>query len=374
MTIQTKTFAQIVSDAVTAVQGGAAQLVDMTVGSVLRTFVEAVGGVGLWLQAVALQIASLTRFATSNGADADTWGADFGFVRLAASAATGQVTFARFTSTAQATVPVGAIVQTSDGTQKYTVIADTAQTAYSATLGAYVLAAGVASCTATVLSQSASASCNAVAGQINTIGSSLPGVDTVSNALAFTTGADGETDTAMRARFVSYINSLSRATRAAITYAVTSLQAGVNITLTENFTYGGVAQQGYFYVVVDDGTGTPSGTFLSTASNAIDAVRPIGSTFGVFAPVVVTANVAMTITTGAGYLHSTAVAAVTAALLAYINAQPLGAPIAFTRLAQIAYDASVAVINVAAVTLNGGTADLTATSKQVIKAGTLSIT
>lgn len=373
MTIQTKTFAQIVSDAVTAVQGGASQLVDMSVGAVLRAFVEAVAALGLWLQGIALQIAALTRFSTSNGTDADSWGADFGFTRLAAVAATGAVTFARFTSTAQATVPVGTIVQTSDGSQKYAVIADATQASYNSSLTAYVLAAGVSSIAATVQSQSASASGNALAGQINAIGSSLPGVDTVSNALAFTTGADGESDTAMRARFVSFINSLSRATRAAITFSVTSLQAGVNMTLTENTTYAGAAQLGYFFVVVDDGTGTPSSTFLSTVSNAIDAVRPIGSTFGVFAPVVVTANVAMTITTGSGFLHSTAIAAVTAALLAYINAQPLGASITFTRLAQVAYDASAAVVNVTAVTLNGGTADLTATFKQVIKAGALAV-
>jgi uncharacterized phage protein gp47/JayE len=373
MAINTQTFAQIVSNAVTAIQGGASQLVDMTVGSILRAFTEAIGALTLWLQGVALQIAALTRFASSNGPDADSWAADFGFARESAKPANGPVTCARFTATAQASVPVGSVVQTSDGTQKYSVIADSTQSAYNATLGAYVMAPGTTSCTVSVVSQSVSASGNAAAGAINTVGNPLPGIDTVTNAAAFTNGSDGELDPAMKARFVSYINSLSRATRGAITYAVTSLQLGVNMTLTENFTYSGTADQGYFYVVVDDGSGAPSTEFLSTVSNAIDAVRPIGSTFGVFAPVIVTANVAMTVTAATGYLHSDVAAAVSAALLAYINSLPLGTLLSFTRLVQVAYDASPGVANISAVTVNGGTSDVAVSSQQVAKAGTITI-
>ncbi|QOR55293.1 MAG: hypothetical protein SHS37scaffold220_62 [Phage 67_12] len=374
MTIQTQTFSQIVSNAVTAIQGAASQLVDMTVGSVLRSVVEAVAAIELWLQGIALQIASLTRFATSSGADADSWAADYNFTRLAAQAASGSVTFSRFTGAGQVTIPLGAVVQTADGSQKYTVIADPGQAAYSATLNAYVLGVGVTSAAATVLSTSAAAAGNAVAGVINTIGSALVGIDTVTNPAGFTTGADAESDAAFRARFVSYISALSKGTRAAVGNAISSVQQGMNYTITEDLTYGGAYQLGYFFAVVDDGSGHPSGTLLSTISNAIDAVRPIGSTFGVFAPVVVTANVAMTLTTAAGYVHASVVALVNAALTAYINALPLGTSLPYSRLALIAYGASPGVLNVTAITLNSGTADLTATPLQAIKCGTLTTT
>jgi uncharacterized phage protein gp47/JayE len=373
MAIQTQSFATIVGNAVTAVQGASKQLIDMTVGSVLRSFIEAVAALALWLQGIALQIASLTRFATSNGADADSWAADYGFVRLAAQVASGAVMFARFTPTAQALVPVGTVVQTADGSQKYSVVADTAQPSYNATLGAYVLGAGVSSITATVQSLISAAAANAQAGFINTLGGALPGVDTVTNTLNFTNGADPESDAAFRARFITYIASLSKATKAAIGNAITSIQQGVVYTLTEGFTYAGAAQLGYFYVVVDDGSGTPSGTFLSTVSNAIDVVRPVGSTFGVFAPVLVTANVAMTLTSGTGYVHATVVAQVIAALQAYINTLAIGATLPFTKLASVAFGASAGVTNVTGITLNGGTADLTATIQQVIKTGTLTV-
>jgi hypothetical protein len=39
----------------------------------------------------------------------------------------------------------------------------------------------------------------------------------------------------------------------------------------------------------------------------------------------------------------------------------------YTRLAQVAYDASPGIINVTGVTLNGGTADLAATAQQIVK-------
>src|SRR4051794_26633430 len=108
----TYTFSQIVSNIATAVQGSAKSLLNFTVGSVLRAIAEATASVVLWLQAIILQVLTLTRAATSVGTDLDSWMADFGLARLAAVAAAGQVTFARFTATMQAVVPVGANVQT----------------------------------------------------------------------------------------------------------------------------------------------------------------------------------------------------------------------------------------------------------------------
>jgi len=373
MTIQTQSFTTIVQNAVTAIQGRASSLVDLSVGSILRATTEAFAGVVLWLQGIALQIAALTRFASSSGSDADSWAADYGFTRLPSQAATGAVTFARFTPAMQASIPVGTLVQSADGTQEYAVVVDTAQAAYDATSAAYIIAAGTASCTATVVASLAGAAGNASAGQINVLAGAIPYVDTVTNALGFSNGADAESDTDFRARFILWVASLSKATRAAVGAAITSLQQGMGYTITENALYNGTAQLGYFYVVVDDGTGAPSSTLLSSVSNAVDLVRPVGSTFGVFAPVVVSANVAMTLTTATGYDHTATVALVLAALTAYINSLPMGTTLAYSRLAQVAHDASPGILSITGVTLNGGTADLTATNKQVIKIGTATI-
>lgn len=356
-----------ISNMVTSAQQKAKVLLDFTVGSVNLAIIEAVAQVVIWLEGLILTLLAVARAATSSGADLDSWMADYGLTRLAATSSTGQVTFSRFTPTYQAVVPVGTVIQTADGTQQFTVISDTTQTAYSATLGGYVIAAGINSAVATVQSVNTGTQTNVLANTITTLTQAVQYVDTVTNAANFTNAVNSETDTAFRARFVTYINSLSKATKAAIGAAILAVQQGLQYTLTENQTYAGATQMGNFFVVVDDGSGAPPSTLLNSVSNAIDAVRPFTSTFDVHAPVVVSVTVAMTITTATGYTHSTLVSTVQAALLNYINTLPLGASLAYSRLAQVAYDASPGVTNVTGVTLNGVTADVAATNLQVIK-------
>jgi uncharacterized phage protein gp47/JayE len=373
MAITTQDFTTLVRNQVTAIQGAASVLVDLTVGSILRSIVEANAAVMLWLQGLVLQLLAITRAATSSGTDLDTWVNDFGVWRLAAVAASGQVTFSRFTPSQQALVPVGATIQTGDGSQQFAVTLDTTNPAYSSSLAGYVLAAGVASINIPVAATTAGTGGNVSAGQINTLTQAVPGVDTVSNSAAFTNGVDAESDAALRIRFIAWVASLSKATKGAIGYAITSLKQGVTYALVENQQYNGTTDYGYFYVVVDDGTGAPGSTFLSNVANAIDAVRGFSIRFGVFAPVVVTANFGMTITTAAGYDHAAVIALVVTALRNYINALQLGQTLTYSRLAQVAYDASPGVTNVTSVLLNGGTADVSATSQQVIKAGTATV-
>src|ERR1700683_3189957 len=123
--LQTLDFSSIVENEVAAVQANSTQLLNLNVGSVLRAILEAIAGVILWLQGLVAYVLTLTRFATSQGSDADSWAADFGFTRLAAVAATGNVTFTRFTTTSQSFVPAGTTLQSADGTQSFTVNADT---------------------------------------------------------------------------------------------------------------------------------------------------------------------------------------------------------------------------------------------------------
>ena len=368
-----KSFATLVSDQVTAMQASAAGLVDLAIGSILRAIVESNSGVAMWIQQLIVNLLVTTRAATCSGADLDSWMADFSFTRLSAVQATGQVTFSRFTATNQALIPVGSEVTTTDGTQTYTVTTDTTNAAYDPTQLGYVIAAGVSSLTVPVQANTAGAAGNAQAGTITVISGSIQYVDTVTNSSTFINGADAESDDAFRARFVLWISSLSKATKAAIGYALSSMQTGVTYTLTENYSYNGTPQPGYFYAVVDDGSGSPSSSFLDKAYAAIDAVRGFTVTFGVFAPTLVTANIVMTITTDPSANHSDIVTIVTNALQTYIASLSLGQLLPYTQLATIAYGASSLVTNVSAVTLNSGTSDLAASGKQVIRAGTISV-
>jgi uncharacterized phage protein gp47/JayE len=369
--LQTKSFDTLVSDQATAVQGSASGLVDFSVGSIPRAVAEAIAAVALWLQGMILQLLATTRAATAKGADLDSWFADYGFARLGATGATGQATFARFTPTAQAVVPIGATVQTGDGSQQYAVVVDANNPAYNAGLGGYVIGAGVQSVTVAIAAATPGSGANAAIGGINTLAQAISGVDTVTNAAALTNGTDGETDAAARIRFVEYLASLSKATKAAVAFALASVETGLTFTLTEDQDYNGAAHLGFFYIVVDDGSGAPSLSLLSRIYATIDLVRPIGVSFALFPPAVVTASVTLQIGVNPVYTASAVATAVQAAITNYINALPLGAALAWSRLIQVAYDASPGVTSVVNLQVNGSTADIAANAKQVVKAGTV---
>lgn len=372
MILNTQSFSTLVQNQAVAIQTKASALVDFTVGSVLRAVVEATSSVVLWLQGLILQVMALTRAATSNGSDLDTWMNDWGFYRLGASGASGYVTFARFTATLQAVVPVGAICQSADGSQQFSVILDLTNSAYSSTAGGFVIPAGVTSIACLVTSVTASSGSNVAANAVTVLKTPIAGVDYINNAGAFTGGASAEVDSSFRTRFWLYIAALRAGTEGAVAYAVASLQVGAAYTLTEDYTTAGVYQPGYFYVVVDDGTGTPPASLVSNAYLAIDAIRPVGTTFATFPPSILYASVSLILTTAAGFSHTAVVGAVGQAITTYINTAGLGNPVVYFRIAQIAMD-TPGVTDISGFTLNGLTLDVTPTASQTVKVGNLSV-
>lgn len=367
-----KDFSTIVRDAVTAMQASSSRALDLTIGSILRAVVESAAAVGLWLQGMIVALLATTRASTSTATDLDSWIADYGMsARIAAIGATGNVTFARFTTTTAALIPVGQLLKTADGLQSFAVTVDTSNPAYSATQGGYVIAPGAASLTVPVAAVAGGIGGNVAAGQITTIAQPISYIDTATNAAAYTNGSNAETDAQLRLRFLAYIAGLSKATKVAVSYAIQAQAPAASYKIVENAQYGGTTDYGYFYVVVDDGTGSPTAGFLSTISNAIDVIRPLAIRFGVFGPILVAAPASMTAIITAGYDPVATKALIQAAVQAYINGLGLGNTLYYTRVLQVAYDASPGVVNITGLTVNGGTSDVVATAQQVIKAGTI---
>ncbi|MBV8656630.1 MAG: baseplate J/gp47 family protein [Burkholderiales bacterium] len=377
MQLNTQTLTQIVTNMVTAIQGATTALIDFTAGSVLRAITQAYGSLALWLQSLILQVLSVTRLATSTGADVDSWLADYGFTRLPGTVATGQVVFSRYTPTNQANIAIGTQVQSGDGTLVYTVIVDSTNANYNTTLGYYVIPAGVSSASVTVQAAGVGTTYNAAIAQINTLTTVTPGVDYISNPAAFVNGANAESDVAVKTRFQAWVQSLSRATKAAVNYAIqqaalTLGNSAATWQIYENQTYAGAVALGQFYVVIDDGTGYPSNTFLTAIGNAIDSYRPLSVQWTLYPPTVLLANVQMALTLNAGYDPVATPAAIATYITNQINAGGLGAGLPYSRLAQWAWDAVPgAVANAYGILLNGGTADLAALPKQSIRAGSV---
>jgi len=373
MQLQLQTFTSLVGSAAAAVQGAASQLLDLTVGSTLRAVLEANASIALWLQWLILQALQMTRAATSTGADLDTWMADFSVTRLPAVAASGVVSFSRFAPVSSALIPIGTDVRTGDGTQTFTVYADPTNAAYSAAQNGYLIAAGIASLEVPVAAVTAGSAGDVQAGAVGLIVAALPGVDTVTNAAPFLGGLDAESDAALRARFQNFLASLSRATTTAVGYAIASIQQGLQYTIQENVAPDGTARMGCFVVTVDDGTGNPPSSLLATVTTAVEAVRPVGSSYMVQAVSVTVATISMTVTVVPGAVHATVAPLVAAAVAGYVDTLPIGAPLPWSRLAQLAYQASPQVANVTAVLLNGGTADLAPPPSGVVKAAPVTV-
>ncbi|WP_211308951.1 baseplate J/gp47 family protein, partial [Komagataeibacter nataicola] len=190
------------------------------------------------------------------------------------------------------------------------------------------------------------------------LGTAISGIDTVTNTTALTNGSDGETDAALRTRFVSYINSRSKATVSAIENAVTDVSADLIYQVLENVDTSGAFLPGNVVVFVDDGSGDVSDSVIDQVYAAVDDVRPAAVSIQVVRPNVVRPPVTMTVTVGATGDLTTVQATISTNIATYLNSLAIGASASYSRLIQIAYAASTSVTNVTDVTLSGGTVDL----------------
>ncbi len=264
-------------------------------------------------------------------------------------------------------------VLTADMTQSFLVIADPSNPSFSPSLNGFTIGPGVASINVAVSAATPGVGGNVLAGAISLLGSSLPGVDNVTNAAAMSGGQDAESDSNFRLRFGNYLTSLARATQDAISAAILNIQLGLSTLISENIDQAGNIQMGHFVVTVDDGTVHPSASLLSQVQAAVEIVRPIGTSFAVQGPIVVPANVAMSLTISSPMAANSAIAAVQAAITSYIAGLGIGVTLNYSKLMQLAYEASSSVMNVTNVTLNGGAADLTPPLFGVVHPGTITV-
>jgi hypothetical protein len=374
MILNLKGFSQLIEDMGAALQSSASNVIDVSVGSVVRAIFEANASVVLWLQWLLVQVLQSTRASTSSGPDLDSWMLDFGLTRLPAIASTGIVTFSRFTTNLPATLPVGTLVKTTDGSLSFSVTEDQSISIWQASSSAYILPSGVVSADVPVVCTSNGMIGNVLTGSITIIAASLPGIDLVYNANPCSNGADPEDDQAFRGRFQGYIASRSRATLVAVQNAVANVRQCLNVSIMENTDSSGNPETGSFLVVLDDGTGYPSADLLSMVASAVDAVRPIGTRFSVIAPGVLVVSVTMSAGLISTAIPSQIIASIRNHVASYLDALPIAAGASITRVAQSAYLAGSTVINISNVELNGLATDIVVGPLTVIKSGQITVT
>jgi uncharacterized phage protein gp47/JayE len=359
MKLPVRDFTTIIRDMSAAITASSGKLIDVSVGSVLRAIIEANASIVLWVQWIVLLTLQTTRAATSNGPDLDSWVADFSLLRRQAVAASGVTTFARFSGTIAAFVPVGTTVKTQDGTISFVVVADSNNSAWQPSEGAYCLAVGVTAVDLPVIATTGGLSGNVLASTITLLASATPGIDYISNPTFTYGGIDTEADSALRIRFTDFFASRSRATKDAIAYAVSLVGPELNYRICENADAAGGFRSGSVLLIVDDGSGSLTSSLFDALSLAIERVRPVGTSFSIQPPTIVRVEVSLSVQ----LLPETSVSGVQAELRSaiglYINTRPIGGTLSLTRISQLVYLTEPSVVNVSNVLINGQRADLT---------------
>lgn len=378
MTLPTKLIQGFVSDMIATWSAQTGTSTSFTDGDPLLAFWQSVAAQLDFLQAQIQLVLALARAQTSTGADLDSWMAQFNFLRLPADLATGPETFLRFTpATSAVTVPAGAIVQTPGGTIQYQVVGDQNDPAWNAAANGYILSIGQTSVTATVQALVGGSGSNLLANQLTQTGTSVPGIDQVTNPAPITNGIDAESDPSFRTRFILYLATLAKATKAAILAAAMSVQQGLLIALLENQQPNGAVLLGSFTAIVDDGSGNPPASLLNAVFNAVDAVRAFSVQPFVVPPTSIQASIALSanLTLGPGMVAANVNTSIQNAVATMVNQLPPGARLNGSAIITAALSvAGVTAVNPASITINGSPADLIPTIQQEIRTTVSAIT
>ncbi|GBR50789.1 hypothetical protein AA106555_0328 [Neokomagataea thailandica NBRC 106555] len=335
---------------------------------------EAVGGVGLWLQYTVVQALQKTRLSTSTGTDCDSFVADFGMARLQGEAATGAVTLLSFTPDAQSAVVLSTVILRTVSGLSFSVVKDETHPLWSANMGGYVRAQGQESIDVPVVCQIAGSLGNVDEGAICLMGTAVSGIDTVTNQSAFSNGVDAETDEQLRLRFPLWLSAKATASKASIENAISDVRAGLSYAVEDGRDAGGNLRSGYFTAVVNDGSGTPTQALLRDVYAAIDSTRAVGVGFAVQAPSVLELTVSMDVSIPYYLSEDNVREAIRAAIASDIVNTPIGSGYAYSRLSYLAYvGANVAVTAVSNVLLNNNQNDIPKADAQSLSVKNINI-
>ena len=239
-----------------------------------EVYASVVAGVAHGLYAYVGYLAEQIPYDTADTEYLERWASTWGITRKPAAAATGTVSFV---VQAGAVIPSGTQLQALDGTL------------YATTAAATVSAP---SATAPVAASAAGEAGNRDAGESLSLVSPVSGVDATAVAGLLSGGADVETDTALRARLLTRLQTPPQG-GASADYATWALEVS---GVTRAWVYPqelGLGTVTVRFVRDADGAGSaiiPDAAEVATVQAYIDALRPVTAQLTVVAPVAVPLN------------------------------------------------------------------------------------
>lgn len=373
MPLPIRTDKELLSSQVTAMQSAAGSILDFSVGSDYRAIIESNMGNSLWLQALISSLLSVTRLLTCAGSDVDTFVGDFGLKRRPGTGAFGIVTFSRNTTGSIVYVPLNTKVLSRVNGISYSVTKDVTNPNWIPSKESYIFNLNTSSIDVPIKANSSGIITNCLADQITTITGVLVGVDSVTNDQPFTNGTNQQSDQSLKDEFILYLSSLFRATKQAIQYSVSIVPGVFRYKVVENKTILGATQLGFFYSVIDDGSGSASNELIGNVKASVESYRGLTIAYDIYAavsfPISITADVFNGNTSDETEIRNNIVAAIEN----YITSQSFDDLFPYSRIPSIIYGADSRVIDVKNYTLNGGTSDIQLIGREIMTVGTINI-
>jgi uncharacterized phage protein gp47/JayE len=363
MAFQLKDFVSIVASMINRAKATQSRLTDFEIGSVARTLMES----------PAIEIEQLYQRMFAGIMDAIPVAIYRGFQFSVADPVKARgnvvITFGAAIDVAF-TVPKGTIFVNRTTTQRYL-----AQSEVTAQVGATELVVAVEA-------ERVGSSYNVGPGQITSAANlRLPIGSTMTNT-AVITGSDGESDEERAARFLAYIQSISRGTAFSVRYAASTAKIvdGSGLVVEYVSRVDLVETPGYVQVFVYGADALPSTALIAevrkiidgyydlTAGAYVSGYRPVGVDVDVLPMTEQTVSLTATITTSLGYTLSDVSQAVADSIAEAIEAVSAGETLYVDALR----NAALAVPGVATVIVST-TANLLCPANIVLKAGTITV-
>lgn len=350
-----KDYETVLADEIARLQNYFGSNVDLSPTNPLYQLiqVQALEKAELWEQIEHVYYTGFVNFA--EGVNLDEVVVMLGFTRIAATFATGQVTFSRATPySTDITIPVGTRVSTGDGAVMFE------------TTAVGTLVAGNTSVIVAARAITAGTLGNVAGSTITVIVDTLANIETVTNAATFGYGTNQESDAALRHRVATYAPG-ARATLLAI-YNTIMAVAGVSACLvTENTT-----------------AHTITATVLGGTDNAVNAAildsRPAGISCSLARPTEKIVVVTAAVTKASGAVTGTVQTNILSALNTYFAGLTIDSDILFSQVADAIMNANgVAVLTSLSITQGATTittfgSSITIGTTEVAIQGTHSIT
>jgi len=247
---------------------------DFTPGSIIRSVLETTAIFVEYLQFLIETVFRSFYTDTAEGQDLKNRIADFGMEANEAVAARGIQTFSRNTpATESFTIFTGTTVSTEPdvfgNTINYDVEFD------------IPFVSGAISATGYVVCQVTGANGNCPSGAITNIPTTISGIDSTTNALPFSNGAEAETDDQIRRRIPVHLNGLQKGNRYGIESDIYDIDGITFVKLEKN-----IPTNGTITVYVSNESGIISAEQLDLIEDAISSSVSFGIEYSVVTPIV----------------------------------------------------------------------------------------